>query len=76
VNITNLGRYGAFNTAQLLDGTVEIISVADHDAHHKLQIRLHKNGKSAMGLNLHYIAEFTDKDGNLHYIIFNLKWGT
>lgn len=30
---TNLGWDGTFNTAELLDGTIEIVSVADHNAH-------------------------------------------
>lgn len=39
-NFTNLGRDGTFDTAELLDGTVEIVSVANHDAHYKLHLRL------------------------------------
>lgn len=40
-NITNLGRDGTFDTAELLDGTIEVVSVADHNAHDKLHIRLY-----------------------------------
>lgn len=47
--MTHLGRNGAFNTTQLLDGTVEIISVADHDAHDELQLGLHTDLKFKLG---------------------------
>lgn len=40
-NITHLGWDGAFNTTELLDSTIEIVSVAGYNAHHKLHIRLH-----------------------------------
>lgn len=43
--MTNLGRDGAFEAAQLLDGTVEIVPVAFNNAHYKLQVRLHTTGK-------------------------------
>lgn len=39
-NTTNLGWDGTFNTAELLDGTVEIVSVANHDAHYELHVGL------------------------------------
>ncbi len=41
-NITDLRWDWAFDTAELLDGTVEIVSVADHDAHNELHIGLEK----------------------------------
>lgn len=39
-NTTNLRRDGTFNTAELLDGTVEIVSAASHDAHNQLHVWL------------------------------------
>lgn len=38
--MTNLGWNGIFDTADLFDGTVEIIPVAHQDAHNKLCIWL------------------------------------
>lgn len=40
--ITNLGWNRIFDTADLFDGTIEIIPVAHHDAHSKLCIWLKK----------------------------------
>lgn len=37
---TDLWWDGTFDTAELLDGAVEVVSVADHDAHHQLHIWL------------------------------------
>ena len=42
ISITNLGWYGTFDTAELLDGTVEIFSVADQDAHYELHLGLYR----------------------------------
>lgn len=36
--ITNLGWNGILDTADLFDGSIEIIPVAHHDAHNKLDI--------------------------------------
>lgn len=58
--MTNLGWDGIFNTAQLLDGTVEIISVAKNDANYKLQIGLHTGVKSLSIVilnNIHQTSE-------------------
>lgn len=44
-NITNLGWDRIFHTAQLLYGSVEIVSVANNDAHYKLQTGLHTGVK-------------------------------
>ncbi len=41
-NITDLRWDWAFDTAELLDGTVEIVSVANYDAHNELHIGLEK----------------------------------
>lgn len=38
--ITDLGWDGIFDTADLFDGSIEIIPVAHHDAHNKLDIGL------------------------------------
>lgn len=38
--ITNLGWDGAFDTAELLDSAVEIVSVAHHYAHYELHVGL------------------------------------
>lgn len=55
-NITHLGWDGASNTTELLDSTIEIVSVAGQNAHHKLHIRLHTEKKKYMnfyGMELH-----------------------
>lgn len=62
-NFTNLGRDGTFDTAELLDGTVEIVSVADHDAHYKLHFRLWTDKK----LNLVQV-------GLRIYVVGLVKW--
>lgn len=40
LSITNLRRDGTVDAAELLDGAVEVVSVADHDAHYELHIGL------------------------------------
>lgn len=40
-HLTDLGWDRTPDTAELLDGTIQIVSVADHNAHHKLHIRLY-----------------------------------
>lgn len=44
--ITNLGWNGIFDTADLFDGSIEIIPVAHHDAHNKLDIWLKNKSKN------------------------------
>lgn len=41
MSVTDLGRDGILQAAELLDGTVEVVSAASNNAHHQLQVRLH-----------------------------------
>lgn len=62
--ITNLGWNRIFDTADLFDGTIEIIPVAHHDAHSKLCIWLKKKKKKSSHKKnpyiLLYIIEYRD----------------
>lgn len=57
-NSTNLGRNGTFDTAELLDGTIEIVSVTDHDAHYELHIRLCTDNLKLKWYGLNFILSF------------------
>lgn len=57
-NSTNLGWNGTFDTAELLDGTIEIVSVTDHDAHYELHIRLCTDNSKLKWYGLNFILSF------------------